>query len=108
MHNATHTIETLTSNVDRAAILLAKTPAGMPKLLRRRERALEAAQSALRIAKAQAETRAVVKTGNCPCCGAGLRRNPSLTGWWQCEQYGSEGFRKDSARPACSWQGFTE
>lgn len=56
----------------------------------------------------RAEVLAVVQTGKCPCCGAGLRRNYSITGWWQCEQYGSEGFRKDSSKPACGWQGFTE
>jgi hypothetical protein len=54
-----------------------------------------------------AETQAVVDTGVCPDCGSGLRRNLSITGWWQCEQYGAVGFRKDDNRPACDWQGFT-
>jgi hypothetical protein len=31
-----------------------------------------------------------------------------LTGWWQCSQYGAEGFRADSTKPSCGWQGFTE
>lgn len=61
-----------------------------------------------RIAAAQAETRKIVATGKCPECGSGLRRNLSLTGWWQCEQLGAENFRKDPAKPSCSWQGFTE
>jgi hypothetical protein len=55
-----------------------------------------------------AEAAAIIKSGKCPKCGAGLRRNSSMTGWWQCEQYGSDGFRKDSTKPACSWQTFTE
>lgn len=61
-----------------------------------------------RIAKAQAETRAIVASGKCPFCGSGLRRNLSLTGWWNCEQMGAPTFRKDASKPACSWQGFTE
>lgn len=32
----------------------------------------------------------------------------ALTGWWQCEQYGAEQFRKRPQEPSCSWQGFTE
>lgn len=64
--------------------------------------------SEARIAAAQAATRAVVATGVCPCCGAGLRRNLSLTGWWQCEQLGAVGIRKDASKPACEWQGFTQ
>ena len=74
----------------------------------RRERAAERKASAARIAAAQAETRAVVATGKCPRCACELRRNLSLTGWWQCGQLGAEGFRKDSSKPSCSWQGFTE
>lgn len=65
-------------------------------------------ESKARIEKAQAETRAIVATGKCPHCGSGIRRNMAMTGWYQCEQYGAEGFRKDSTKPACSWQGFTE
>ena len=52
--------------------------------------------------------RAIVRTGKCPDCGAGLRRNSSMAGWYQCEQYGAEGWRKDSSKPSCGWQGFTE
>lgn len=65
-------------------------------------------ESKERIKRAQEETRGVVKSGVCPLCGAGLRRNSSMTGWWQCEQFGTEIFRKDSTKPSCSWQGFTE
>lgn len=68
----------------------------------------EKIESRKRIEAAQAATRAIVTTGVCPDCGAGLRRNNSLTGWWQCQQFGAEGFRKDSSKPSCNWQGFTE
>jgi hypothetical protein len=55
-----------------------------------------------------AEARAVVSKGVCPTCGGRLRRNLSMAGWWQCEQLGAEGFRKDPSKPSCSWQTFTE
>lgn len=55
----------------------------------------------------RAEAIAQVQTGKCPQCGACLRRNSSMTGWYQCEQYGAPGFRKDAAKPSCSWQTFT-
>lgn len=73
-------------------------------------RTLTAAQVAsnARIAEAQAETRRVVATGCCPQCGRGLRRNLSLTGWWQCSQFGSEAFRIEPTQAPCNWQGFTE
>lgn len=54
-----------------------------------------------------AAVEAVVATGVCPDCGAPLRRNLSLTGWWQCSQHGAPGFRADATRAPCSWQGFT-
>lgn len=73
----------------------------------RATKAQRAAEKARREAR-QAEARAVVAAGKCPLCGSGLRRNLALTGWWQCEQYGSDGFRKDSSRPACGFQTFTE
>lgn len=65
------------------------------------------AASKARIAAAQAATRAVVAAGQCPQCGAGVHLNLALTGWVQCDQYGAVGFRKDSSKPACGWQGFT-
>ena len=61
-----------------------------------------------RIKAAHEEVQAAVAAGRCPTCGAGLRRNLSLTGWWQCEQLGAVGFRVDPSKPSCSWQGFTQ
>lgn len=69
---------------------------------------IEQRESAARMMRARAETLAVVATGKCPTCGAGLRRNLSLAGWWQCEQLGADTHRKNPALPACNWQGFTE
>lgn len=66
------------------------------------------AESAMRIAEAKAAFRAHVDRGTCPKCGGKLSRNPSLAGWWQCEQLGAESFRKDPKRPSCNFQGFTE
>jgi hypothetical protein len=80
----------------------------MKTMTARQEKMAARKASMERIAKAQAETRAVVATGKCPCCGESLKRNLSITGWWQCAQLGAEGFRKDSSKPACSWQGFTQ
>ena len=74
----------------------------------RNERKAQRAASEARIEQAHAETRKIVASGKCPDCGAGLRRNLGLTGWWQCEQLGAVNFRKDSAKPPCGWQGFTE
>jgi hypothetical protein len=65
-----------------------------------------------RLAKDQARAKAtnaeIAKAINegCPCCGAKIRRNMSLTGWWQCEQFGAVTHRKDPSKPACSWQAF--
>lgn len=61
-----------------------------------------------RMAQERARVSEIVASGVCPDCGGPLRRNLALAGWWQCAQYGADGFRADSARPACSWQGFTE
>lgn len=55
----------------------------------------------------RAEIQAIVDKGKCPQCGAGLRRNSALHGWWQCEQFGGERFRKEPRKPSCNWQGFT-
>jgi hypothetical protein len=74
---------------------------------RQLKRAAQAAQQA-RLEAARAEARATVATGVCPDCGAALRRNLSLTGWWQCSQLGAVGFRADATKPACDWQAFTE
>lgn len=74
----------------------------------RRERAAARKASAARIAEEQAKTRAIVATGVCPSCGSKIKRNLALTGWYQCEQYGSVGFRARNADAQCGWQGFTE
>lgn len=65
-------------------------------------------ESKARLAAIHEETRRIVATGKCPQCGEELKRNLSLTGWYQCAQLGAEGFRKDASKPSCSWQGFTE
>ena len=75
----------------------------MPKMTK----AEKAAEKAKREARLQ-EANNQVRSGKCPQCGCGLRRNLALTGWWQCEQYGTTGFRKDDNKPPCSWQTFTE
>ena len=61
-----------------------------------------------RLEAIQAGIRAIVAGGKCPDCGSALRRNLSLAGWYQCEQYGAENFRARSSDAACGWQGFTE
>jgi ribosomal protein L37AE/L43A len=68
----------------------------------------ELAASLKRIRETQEETRAIVATGKCPQCGRPLRRNWSMTGWWQCVQFGAVGFRENSTQPPCNWQGFVE
>lgn len=77
----------------------------MSKAMETRKRNQE---SKARLEGIRAATLQVVRGGICPDCGKGLKLNLSLAGWWQCEQFGAEGFRKDSSKPACSWQGFTE
>jgi hypothetical protein len=67
-----------------------------------------AAVSNARIDAAHAEMRAHVARGTCPTCGAPLKANLSITGWWQCAQLGAVGFRRDAAKPSCDFQGFTE
>lgn len=61
-----------------------------------------------RMAAAYAEAAAIIITGRCPRCGAGIHRNLSLTNWWQCDRSGAPGFRRDPEGPSCSWQTFTE
>lgn len=65
-------------------------------------------ETAQRIEAAQEKVREIVKTGTCPDCGHKLKRNLSLTGWWQCEQFGALQFRTYADKPQCSWQGFTK
>lgn len=73
----------------------------------RQRRAKERRESRERGERARAEVQRVVAGGKCPTCSGGLRRSLALDGWWQCEQFGAEGFRADPARPSCEWQGFT-
>lgn len=54
------------------------------------------------------KARQTVSSGVCPECGAPLRRNLALAGWWQCSQYGAETHRADPNSPSCSFQTFTE
>ena len=54
------------------------------------------------------EAQAIVATSRCPRCGAPLRRNLALAGWWECAQRGAPGFRADAGRPSCDFQVFTE
>ncbi len=80
----------------------------MAALTARQLRNIARRESEQRIAVAQAEPRRIVATGTCTQCGSALRRNLALTGWWQCAQSGSVGFRADASLPSCSWQGFTQ
>ena len=56
----------------------------------------------------RAEAQMIVSTGRCPQCQAGLHRNLALHGWWQCDRFGAEGFRKDTTGESCSFQTFTQ
>ena len=69
----------------------------------KQQRIAEKAKHDARIAEAVA----IVATGKCPQCGRPLRRNNSMTGWWQCSQLGAKGFRADASKPSCSFQTFT-
>ena len=76
----------------------------------RAERKRLRAESDARMAAAKAEAVRVVAGGVCPQCGAPLRRNLSLTGWWQCGAFGEVQFRSPGCeeRPKCSFQCFTD
>lgn len=73
----------------------------------RKARAQQRKAETERLNAAYAETLRVVTSGKCPKCGSKLVRNSALTGWWQCEQFGSEQFRARPSDAPCSWQGFT-
>lgn len=73
-----------------------------------RQRAREKADRAERLERARQEVVRIVQTGHCPQCGRRLRQNLSMSGWWQCSQFGAVGFRADAEQPSCDWQGFTE
>lgn len=55
----------------------------------------------------RAQAQIIVSTGRCPQCAASLHRNLALMGWWQCDRFGAEGFRKDLTGESCSFQTFT-
>lgn len=76
--------------------------------LRRAAKKAEREAHAARMAQLYAEAAAVVATGKCPKCGAGIHRNSSLAGWWQCDRSGSGHFRRDLSGAQCGWQTFTE
>jgi len=57
-----------------------------------------------KVAARNAEYRTILATGTCPKCGSALRRNLSISGWYQCEQYGSVGFRARDNDAQCSFQ----
>lgn len=69
------------------------------------EKAKYAAEQAAKQQQRQSEILRAIESG-CPECGAKVKRNLSMTGWWQCSQLGAEGFRADPAKPSCSWQMF--
>lgn len=62
-------------------------------------------EQAARMALVYAENERIVAGGKCPHCGSGLKRNLALSGWWQCEQYGSDGFRARNQDPQCPKSG---
>ena len=70
----------------------------------------ERAASKARIETAISEAREIVKKGVCPHCGARLRYNSAIAGWWQCGRYGVDQFRDPEYRghPDCSFQCFTQ
>lgn len=84
---------------------------GMNVRMNKLTRAEKKAQAIAAAEKWKAErmkVQTIVATGVCPLCAGKLRRNLSLTGWWQCEQLGAATHRKDANKPSCSWQGFTQ
>jgi len=75
--------------------------------IQREQRRAERARNIAAMQDRYNEAQRIVATGKCPQCGCGLRRNLSMTGWWQCEQFGAPQFRKDPAAPDCNFQTFT-
>ena len=57
-----------------------------------------------RSAQLRTEGLALVSSGLCPVCGRALRLNLSITGWYQCTQFGAETHRADGSKPACEFQ----
>lgn len=74
----------------------------------RKARKLARAAATLRMALVCRAAREIVLSGSCPLCHKALRRNLALAGWWQCSQFGADGFRADASLPSCEFQCFTE
>ena len=72
-------------------------------LTQRQINAQQRAASKARMEAAYVEARSIVATGKCPRCGSALKRNLSITGWWQCGQFGEPPFRLNSKGPECNW-----
>lgn len=68
----------------------------------------ERAAHQARMIELHEKARAIVATGKCPDCGEALRHNNAMRGWWQCAQFGAEGFRVRPADPSCHFQTFTD
>jgi hypothetical protein len=66
-----------------------------------------ASDSTIRVRANQAAVSEALRSNKCPQCGGGVHRNLALTGWVQCDGFGTEGFRKNPSAVPCSWQGFT-
>ena len=76
-------------------------------LTQRQINAQQRAASKARMEAAYVEARAIVATGKCPRCGSALKRNLSITGWWQCAQFGSPPFRANPKGPECGFDCMT-
>ncbi len=76
-------------------------------LTQRQINAQQRAASKARMEAAYVEARLIVATGKCPKCGGPIKRNLSITGWWQCAQFGSPPFRANPKGPECLWDCFT-
>lgn len=50
----------------------------------------------------------ILRSKVCPNCGCGIRRNSSLTGWWQCNASGADQFRVGDGigKPHCNFDMF--
>ncbi len=76
-------------------------------LTQRQINAQQRAASKARMEAAYVEARSIVATGKCPRCGSALKRNLSLLGWWQCEQFGAVTHRKRPNDPQCGFDCMT-
>jgi hypothetical protein len=75
------------------------------------ERAAKAAErkaSAERRIQSLIRNKAILVGRVCPVCGCGLRRNMSMTGWWQCNALGAVGFQTGDGigKTPCHFQFF--